>query len=80
MSEYRDGGPPKTREDFWLHFVCGFVVGGLVAFRVLGRHYRTESVGAFLLAVLVCALVIGFIAGRYLDRFWDGLLDWFRWR
>lgn len=81
MSEYLDGGPPKTREDFWLHFVCGLVAGGLVAFRVLGSHYRTASSSAFLLAVLVCALVTGFVAGRYLDRFWDECAEvWRRWR
>ena len=73
-----DGGPPKTREDFWLHFVCGFVVGGLVAFRVLGTRHRIESVEALLLATLACATVIGFLAGHYLDRFWDGLVEWFR--
>lgn len=79
MSDYKDGGPPKTREDFWLHFVCGFVIGGLAGFHFVGRHYTGDSVAAFLVAVLGCALVTGFIAGRYLDRFWDGLLNWFRW-
>lgn len=80
MSDYINGGPPKTREDFWLHFACGFVVGGLVGFRFVGRHVTGDSVAAFLLAVLVCALVIGFIAGSYLDRFWEALVNWFRWR
>ncbi len=76
MSDYVDGGPPKSRETFWLHFVCGFVVGGLVGFRIF---FPADSMGAFLLAVLVCAVVTGFLAGRYLDEFWDGLLRWFRW-
>ena len=79
MSEYLDGGPQKTRETFWLHFACGFVVGGLVAFRVLGTSHRIESVEALLLATLACALITGFLAGHWLDRFWDGLTDWFRW-
>ncbi|MEN9575128.1 MAG: hypothetical protein RL514_2983 [Verrucomicrobiota bacterium] len=78
MSDYIQGGPPKTREDFWLHFVCGFVLGGLAGFRVFGRHFVGDSVAVFLLTVLVCALGIGFLAGHYLDRFWDGLLGWLR--
>lgn len=79
MSEYLDGGPQKTRETFWLHFVCGFVAGGLVGFRFAGRHFGGDSIPRFLLVVLACAIVVGFLAGRYLDQFWHGLSDWLRW-
>ena len=30
------------------------------------------------LALVACAIATGFIAGRYLNAFWDGLLGWFR--
>ncbi|PAW87227.1 MAG: hypothetical protein B9S33_06565 [Pedosphaera sp. Tous-C6FEB] len=79
MSEYLDGGPQKTRETFWLHFVAGFVLGGLAAFRVLGKAFRTDSVAVLTVALLACATITGFIAGYYLDRFWDWLSRWLRW-
>ena len=79
MSDYLDGGPQKTRETFWLHFTVGFVLGGLVAFRTFDARNRIDSVEALLLAVLASAIVTGFLAGHYLDRFWHGLSDGFRW-
>ena len=79
MSEYLDGGPQKTRETFWLHFACGFVVGGGIAFRIFGLQHQLESVAGLLLTMFVCASVTGFLAGHYLDGFWRVFADWFRW-
>lgn len=57
MSEYLDGGPQKTRETFWLHFVAGFVLGGLAAFRILGNFFRIDSAAGFAVALPVSSLV-----------------------
>lgn len=79
MSEYLDGGPQKTRETFWLHFVAGFVLGGLAAFRILGNFFRIDSAAGFAVALVTCATITGFIAGCYLDHFWDRLSRWLPW-
>ncbi|NBV24216.1 MAG: hypothetical protein EBS05_20150 [Proteobacteria bacterium] len=79
MSEYLDGGPQKTRETFWLHFACGFVVGAGIAYRVFGTRELIVTGEGLLLAIFVCATVTGLLAGHHLDGFWRVLTDWFRW-
>lgn len=52
----------KTR----IHAVCGAVLSGGPV--LLGG-------GGWVMA-LVCAIVLGVLAGMYLDRFWEHILSW----
>jgi len=52
----------KTR----IHFVCGFVLGSISTF---------GSGGGWVLAV-ICGLLLGTLAGVFLDRFWERFQSW----
>jgi hypothetical protein len=56
---------------FWVHFVCGALLGGL-----LGIHWQSP------LWICGCALAVGLVAGIWGDRFWNRFLEnmrWLRW-
>ena len=61
-----------------LRFGCGFVFGAIIAFFVILREIAAFS-GTFWSAVAFAAIISGFLAMRYGDRFWHGVSDWFRW-
>ena len=58
--------PPRDWGKTWLHFFCGFIVGGGVGAYAFGDW----------LYLLITALVVGILAALFLDGFWDEFLRW----
>jgi hypothetical protein len=73
--------PPRSWLEFWVRFVCGALLGGLVA--TLGWLRFFLSVHHAWIAIPVITLVCAFAAARYGDNFWvssrAGLIRWNFW-
>jgi hypothetical protein len=63
---------PGERFKFWVHFVCGFLVGGFIGFWIF---FDFESAGV-IADTTVFALMFAVLAGIYLDDFWDRFMAW----
>ena len=73
-----DDGPPPDGLEKGIRFGCGFLFGGLILFFAFARvFYSTAS--PFWITVGVGALICGLLAIRYGDRFYHGILNFFRW-
>lgn len=69
--------PPEVRRDWFktgVHFICGAVLGALVGGLIVARLGGRPG-WLMLLLVLVHSLVVGALAGTYLDDFWGSLRD-----
>ncbi|MEX2579537.1 MAG: hypothetical protein WD342_10820 [Verrucomicrobiales bacterium] len=71
--------PPRDGSEFWIRFVCAFVVFGLVATLVIFEFIETLGLagGAGVWAVIVVALSV--YAARVGDEAWRSLFDALRW-
>jgi CDP-diglyceride synthetase len=72
-------GPKRDWEKTWVHFFCGAVVGAIIGVRLawsLEHSQYSWAIGATL--IVGAALLVGFLAAFFLDRFWDKFLDLFR--
>ena len=65
--------PPANWFEFWVRFVCGALLGGLLGLEVGGDGPASQV----WLAVLGGSVVIGLVAGWFGDRFWYSLKPWF---
>ena len=65
--------PLNDRFGFWIRFVCGAIIGGLVGLRLLLIFFDQPV----LLLVFTGGLVLGCGLGsaKYGDRFWHAILD-----
>ena len=63
---------------FFVHFVFGAVLGGLLGTAVWGWALDGQSAMAGLLCIGGGALLLGLIAGFFGDRFWESFrgLEW----
>ena len=69
--------PPRDREEFWIRFVFGAVVGTILALCLLSYiGWLPPTVWLF---VPAGALLLGLAAGLWGDRFWQLFLGLFRW-
>ena len=66
--------PPRDRFEFWVRFVFGACFGVVVGLWVWLRAFAVAPLGW--VALPVCAVLIGVVAGRYGDSFWHSLRDW----
>jgi len=57
-----------------VHFVCGAVVGGLLGLRIGWRWFSGDHWWAGILAVVLSAAFVGWLAYAYLDEFWRRLI------
>jgi hypothetical protein len=65
---------------FWIHFVCGALLGGLLGTGSWLHHWHSGMSPLFWIGG--CALAAGLVAGIWGDRFWESFLEdirWFRW-
>jgi len=73
-----DDAPPPDGLEKGLRFGCGTIFGGLLLFFALARNaFRFGS--PFWIAVGGGALVCGFLAMRFGDRFYRGIGNFLRW-
>jgi uncharacterized membrane protein len=62
--------------DFWIHFVCGFIVGaGIGAWIGFAAFSGWPAIIVF---ALVAALILALCAGRWGDPVWEALCDMWR--
>ena len=61
-----------------LRFACGSLFGAIVAFAQIGM--KVTAFGGFIWAAIgIAAIVCGWLAVRFEDDFWRGVVDrWFR--
>ncbi len=57
-----------------VHRAFGFVAGCGFGFWVAGDVFTRSSAALVITFILACGILIGWLAGRGLDRFWN---DWF---
>lgn len=57
-----------------VHRTFGFVAGADFGFWVSGDVFTSPSAKVVIPFILACGVLIGWLAGRGLDRFWN---DWF---
>jgi hypothetical protein len=57
-------------ERFWIHFVFGALVGGLIGIAIWGQGWFW---------VIGTSLVVATLGGVYGDRFWEWFLESLRW-
>jgi hypothetical protein len=60
---------------YWPHFVCGFVFGAFVG-ASLSTWILDSSVLRFIAAVIT-GLCFGLSCGKWGDRAWKSIADWF---
>ncbi len=69
---------PAPKHDLFekrLRFVCGLVGGAIIAFGQIGMRVTTFG-GWSWAAVGLTAVVCGWLAVRFGDDFWRGVVDW----
>jgi 2-amino-4-hydroxy-6-hydroxymethyldihydropteridine diphosphokinase len=66
---------------FWVHFLFGAIVGGLLGFYIWGQTSSALSSSWIpgLLLISAGAVLGGFIAGCFQEGFWEKLSDCIRW-
>ena len=62
----------------FIHFVCGAILGAFVGLWIWVRTGALESWDLGLALIGGFALVLGIASGVFLDRFWDGLMNFAR--
>ncbi len=63
-----------------IRFGCGFLFGLVIVFFEFARTiYRHNSVGFVITCAVILALVCGWLALKYGDRFWHYVLERVRW-
>ena len=72
-----DGHQPDGLEK-GIRFGCGFLFGGIILFFAFARDFFSTA-SPFWIAVGGGALICGLLAIRYGDRFYHGILAFFRW-
>lgn len=69
-------GRPMDRSEYWIRFVCAFIVFGLVAAFSLFRWF--DGLGIAAPIVLLCLVVyFSHQAGKRGDEVWRSFFDWF---
>ena len=71
--------PPYDKSEFWIRFVCGFVVFGIVFGLFALRFVDTIGSTVTLVAVAVATLSASFYVARVGDSGWRDLFDSLRW-
>lgn len=66
-----DGDAFEKRVRFGCGFVFGLVSGGLFLVRVVAESLGVNAAGA-----VASALICGFLAMRFGERFWSWVRDW----
>ena len=69
--------PPADRFEFWVRFVCGTLLGGVVGF-CIWLQLPEPSPHVWLAFAGLCAL-FGLLAGWFGDPFWRVVLSWCAW-
>ena len=72
-----DEGPPPDGFEKCLRFGCGTLFGGVTILLVVSRFIFSTSSG-FWISICLGALACGLLAIRYGDRFYHGILEFFR--
>jgi hypothetical protein len=72
-----DGFKPLPGEG-GVRFGCGAVVGALLGFHLAVRETDADASTA-VAVIAVAAISLGWLAARYGDRFWEGLINLVRW-
>ncbi len=63
-----------------IRFGCGFLFGLVIGFFEFARIlYSTDSAGFLILMTVLLALVCGWLATKFGDRFWQYVLERVRW-
>ncbi len=69
--------PPRDRLEFWVRFVCGALFGTALAVMLVWR-FLPDAAFTWV-AFPAGAVLLGFAAAFWGDRFWEALLNMFRW-
>lgn len=72
-----DDSPPPDGCEKCMRFGCGFLFGGAVVFFAVARYFFSTA-SPFWISIGVGALLCGLLAIRYGDRFYHGILEFFR--
>ena len=72
-----DGHQPDACEKR-IRFGCGSIVGAIFAAYSAIKTYDVLWTSGFWSAVVLCALLFGFLAMRYGDSFWEQLISLLR--
>lgn len=79
-SDSRDAnGAMVSSDELTTRYVCGGVLG-MVAALLLIFGCQIASAGICVAVVVIATLACGFLAARYGDRFWEGLVNLLFWR
>ena len=62
---------PYDWERFWIHFVCGALIGAGIGLSYWIRHWYVGYSGW--VCIGLPALVVALLGGVFGDRFWEGL-------
>jgi uncharacterized membrane protein len=68
--------PNRDPSTFAVRFVCGAIVGAVVALGFSVTAFEELSKGSLLTIVAVAAAIAGLAAARLGDRFWRDVLPW----
>jgi len=70
--------PPMDRAEYWIRFVCAFIVFGAITALFLLRYTNTFSAG-YLATTLLFTVLISIYAARTGDEAWHRIVNFFRW-
>ncbi len=73
-----DDWEPQDPQAKGIRFGCGFLFGGVVVFFTLAHSFFSFA-SPFWIAVAGGALLCGFLAVRFGDRFFRALIEFLRW-
>ncbi len=70
--------PPLDRTEYWIRFVCAFMVFGILTVLFSLRFMDSFEWKYFVVALLISGL-ISMYAARVGDEAWHKLIHFFRW-
>lgn len=61
---------------YWIHFICGFLFGAAIGAYVTSTFLDNSLF--ILVAAIVSGLWFGFSCGKWGERAWKSISEWFR--